>query len=176
MLIWHSSRHRKYLPVLKNFPTRYIHEPWNAPEAVQKAAKCIVGKEYSLPMVNHVVVSRINMERMKQVYQHLAKYRDPVTNMCVFIPLNAVGLRKEPSKRTVMPPFTPQGAIVTHRAYESDTVCLHTPPESKRQNSWCPNILSQTLISSLSLEMQRTTLQLKQLRSCELQFVHSSLV
>nr|CAD7431886.1 unnamed protein product [Timema monikensis] len=68
---------RKYLPVLKNFPTRYIHEPWNAPEAVQKAAKCIVGKEYSLPMVNHVVVSRINMERMKQVYQHLAKYRDP---------------------------------------------------------------------------------------------------
>ncbi|CAG2065381.1 unnamed protein product, partial [Timema podura] len=53
----------KYLPVLKNFPTRYIHEPWNAPEAVQKAAKCIVGKEYSLPMVNHVVVSRINMER-----------------------------------------------------------------------------------------------------------------
>nr|CAD7206166.1 unnamed protein product [Timema douglasi] len=128
MLIWHSSRHRKYLPVLKNFPTRYIHEPWNAPEAVQKAAKCIVGKEYSLPMVNHAVVSRINMERMKQVYQHLAKYRDSVANMCVFIPSNAVGLGKEPFKRTVTPPFTPQGAIITHRAYEFDTVRFHTPP------------------------------------------------
>ncbi|GFG34256.1 hypothetical protein Cfor_08204 [Coptotermes formosanus] len=66
---------RKYLPVLKNFPTRYIHEPWNAPEAVQKAAKCIIGKEYSLPMVNHAVASRINIERMKQVYQQLSKYR-----------------------------------------------------------------------------------------------------
>lgn len=67
----------KYLPVLKNFPTRYIHEPWNAPEAVQKAAKCIIGKEYSLPMVNHAVASRINIERMKQVYQQLSKYRGP---------------------------------------------------------------------------------------------------
>ncbi|PSN44595.1 Cryptochrome-1 [Blattella germanica] len=69
----------RYLPVLKNFPTRYIHEPWNAPESVQKAAKCIVGKEYSLPMVNHAVASRINIERMKQVYQQLSKYRGPGT-------------------------------------------------------------------------------------------------
>ena len=67
----------KYLPVLKNFPTRYIHEPWNAPEAVQKAAKCIIGKEYSLPMVNHAGASRINIERMRQVYQQLSKYRGP---------------------------------------------------------------------------------------------------
>ena len=34
---------RRYLPILKNFPTRYIHEPWTAPEAVQKSAKCIIG-------------------------------------------------------------------------------------------------------------------------------------
>lgn len=67
----------KYLPVLKNYPTRYIHEPWKAPEAIQKAAKCIIGKEYSLPMVNHAVASRINIERMKQVYQQLSKYRGP---------------------------------------------------------------------------------------------------
>ncbi|CAD7092137.1 unnamed protein product [Hermetia illucens] len=66
---------RRYLPVLKNFPTKYIHEPWNAPESVQRAAKCIIGKEYSLPMVNHAVASRTNMERLKQVYQQIAKYR-----------------------------------------------------------------------------------------------------
>ena len=35
---------RKYLPVLKNFPTRYIHEPWTAPESVQKSAKCLIGQ------------------------------------------------------------------------------------------------------------------------------------
>lgn len=62
---------------LQNFPTRYIHEPWNAPESVQRAAKCIIGREYSLPMVNHAVASRTNMERMRQVYHQLYKYRDP---------------------------------------------------------------------------------------------------
>ncbi|GAB0088832.1 Cryptochrome/DNA photolyase, FAD-binding domain [Sergentomyia squamirostris] len=71
---------RRYLPVLKNFPTKYIHEPWNAPESVQRAAKCIIGKDYPLPMVNHAVASRTNMERMKQVYQQLAKYRGAFTD------------------------------------------------------------------------------------------------
>lgn len=66
---------RRYLPVLKNFPTRFIHEPWIAPESVQRSAKCIVGKDYPKPMVNHGVASRINIERMKQVYTQLSKYR-----------------------------------------------------------------------------------------------------
>ncbi|XP_065087200.1 cryptochrome-1-like [Ochlerotatus camptorhynchus] len=68
---------RRYLPVLKNFPTRYIHEPWNAPETVQRTSKCVIGKDYPLPMVNHAIASRANMERIKQVYQQLAKYRSP---------------------------------------------------------------------------------------------------
>jgi len=66
---------RKYLPALKNFPTRYIHEPWTAPEAVQKSAKCIIGQDYPKPMCNHAYVSKLNMERMKQVYSQLAHYR-----------------------------------------------------------------------------------------------------
>ncbi|XP_049854480.1 cryptochrome-1-like isoform X6 [Schistocerca gregaria] len=68
---------RKYLPILKNFPTRYIHEPWKAPESVQITAKCIIGKEFPLPIVDHQYASRINIERMKQVYQQLSKYRGP---------------------------------------------------------------------------------------------------
>ncbi|XP_013416713.1 cryptochrome-1 [Lingula anatina] len=62
---------RKYIPALKGFPAKYIYDPWNAPEHVQKMAKCIIGKDYPLPMVNHAEVSHINMERMKQVYQHI---------------------------------------------------------------------------------------------------------
>lgn len=54
---------------------QYIHEPWNAPESVQRAAKCIIGKDYPLPMVNHQEASRLNIERMKQVYQRLTQYR-----------------------------------------------------------------------------------------------------
>ncbi|XP_015587789.1 cryptochrome-1 isoform X1 [Cephus cinctus] len=72
---------RRYLPILKNFPTRYIHDPWNAPLSVQRAAKCIIGREYSLPMVNHSKSSRINIERMKQVYQQLNKYRGNGTSL-----------------------------------------------------------------------------------------------
>lgn len=60
----------------QNFPTRYIHEPWNAPEGIQKAAKCIIGREYSLPMVDHAIASRTNQERLRQVYHQLYKYRD----------------------------------------------------------------------------------------------------
>uniref|UniRef100_A0A1B6D995 Photolyase/cryptochrome alpha/beta domain-containing protein n=1 Tax=Clastoptera arizonana TaxID=38151 RepID=A0A1B6D995_9HEMI len=68
---------RKYLPILRNYPNQHIHEPWTAPESVQKAAKCIVSKDYPLPIVNHRNISRINMERMKQVYQQLSRYRGP---------------------------------------------------------------------------------------------------
>ncbi|KZS16683.1 Protein CRY-M [Daphnia magna] len=66
---------KKYQPILKNFPLQYIHEPWNAPESVQRAAKCIIGKDYPLPMVNHLEASQLNIERMKQVYQRLTQYR-----------------------------------------------------------------------------------------------------
>lgn len=66
---------RRYLPKLKGFPSRYIYEPWNAPESVQKAAKCIIGIDYPKPMVNHAETSRLNIERMKQIYQQLSRYR-----------------------------------------------------------------------------------------------------
>uniref|UniRef100_A0AC11CAN6 Cryptochrome circadian regulator 2 n=5 Tax=Ovis TaxID=9935 RepID=A0AC11CAN6_SHEEP len=66
---------RRYLPKLKGFPSRYIYEPWNAPESIQKAAKCIIGVDYPRPIVNHAEASRLNIERMKQVYQQLSRYR-----------------------------------------------------------------------------------------------------
>jgi len=42
---------------------------------VQKAAKCIIGVHYPKPMVHHAEASRINIERMKQIYQQLSCYR-----------------------------------------------------------------------------------------------------
>lgn len=59
----------------QTFPLRYIHEPWSAPEDVQRIAKCIIGQDYPLPIVNHVRASRINMDRMRQAYQCLSKFR-----------------------------------------------------------------------------------------------------
>ncbi|XP_027017763.1 cryptochrome-1b isoform X2 [Tachysurus fulvidraco] len=66
---------RRYLPILRGFPAKYIYDPWNAPESVQKLAKCIIGTHYPKPMVNHAEASRINIERMKQIYQQLSCYR-----------------------------------------------------------------------------------------------------
>lgn len=66
---------RRYLPVLRGFPAKYIYDPWNAPESVQKAAKCIIGVHYPKPMAHHAEASRLNIERMKQIYQQLSCYR-----------------------------------------------------------------------------------------------------
>lgn len=63
------------MPVLRGFPAKYIYDPWNAPESVQKAAKCMIGVNYPKPMVNHAEASRLNIERMKQIYQQLSRYR-----------------------------------------------------------------------------------------------------
>lgn len=66
---------RRYLPILRGFPAKYIYDPWNAPDSVQTAAKCIIGVHYPKPMVNHAEASRLNIERMKQIYQQLSRYR-----------------------------------------------------------------------------------------------------
>nr|XP_015198002.1 PREDICTED: cryptochrome-1-like isoform X1 [Lepisosteus oculatus] len=66
---------RRYLPVLRGFPAKYIYDPWNAPDSVQNAAKCVIGVHYPKPMVNHAEASRLNIERMKQIYQQLSRYR-----------------------------------------------------------------------------------------------------
>ncbi|CAG0904082.1 unnamed protein product, partial [Cyprideis torosa] len=67
---------RRYVPVLKNFPTEYIHEPWIAPLEVQQQAKCVIGRNYPLPMVNHAEASRRNFERLRQVYRSLPRPGD----------------------------------------------------------------------------------------------------
>ncbi|KAK7126335.1 hypothetical protein R3I94_017726 [Phoxinus phoxinus] len=66
---------RRYLPVLRDFPDKFIYDPWNAPDDVQLAAKCVIGVDYPKPMVNHAEASRLNIERMRQIYQQLSRYR-----------------------------------------------------------------------------------------------------
>ncbi|XP_016403346.1 cryptochrome-1-like [Sinocyclocheilus rhinocerous] len=80
---------RRYLPVLRGFPAKYIYDPWNAPESVQKAAKCIIGVHYPKPMVHHAEASRLNIERMKQIYQQLSCYRG--LGLLAMVPSNPNG-------------------------------------------------------------------------------------
>lgn len=66
MLLCLSSR--KYLPKMEKFPAEYIYEPWKAPRSIQERAGCIVGKDYPRPIVDHEVVHKNNIQRMKAAY------------------------------------------------------------------------------------------------------------
>ena len=59
---------RRWLPQLAKFPTKYIYEPWLAPIADQKAAGCIIGRDYPKPIVEHTSTSKANMEKMAKAY------------------------------------------------------------------------------------------------------------
>jgi len=59
---------RRYVPALRDFPAKYIYEPWTAPLSVQQSAGCIVGKDYPNPVVDHATISKLNMEKMKAAY------------------------------------------------------------------------------------------------------------
>ncbi|HMA18643.1 MAG TPA: deoxyribodipyrimidine photo-lyase [Thermoanaerobaculia bacterium] len=44
---------RRYVPELARVPDSKIHEPWTMSRAEQRAAGCIIGRDYSAPIVDH---------------------------------------------------------------------------------------------------------------------------
>ena len=54
------------MPILKKYPPKYIYEPWTAPLSVQKAAGCMIGRDYPKPIVDHKEAMKTNIERMKK--------------------------------------------------------------------------------------------------------------
>lgn len=61
---------------------RYIYEPWKAPKEVQKAAGCIIGKDYPKPIVDHTIVSKANMNKIKTAYDE--HKRREAESRCVY--------------------------------------------------------------------------------------------
>uniref|UniRef100_A0A6V7QQQ2 (6-4)DNA photolyase n=1 Tax=Ananas comosus var. bracteatus TaxID=296719 RepID=A0A6V7QQQ2_ANACO len=59
---------RHFLPVLKDMPNEYIYEPWTAPLSVQKKARCIIGKDYPKPVVDHDIASKECRKKMAEAY------------------------------------------------------------------------------------------------------------
>jgi len=59
---------RKWLPQFKDFPAKFIYEPWKAPLSVQTKCGVIIGKDYPMPIVDHKIVSKENMGKMKLAY------------------------------------------------------------------------------------------------------------
>lgn len=57
---------RFWVPELKGMPAKYVYSPWEAPLEVQKAAKCLVGKDYPKPIVEHKSAVNSNLARFKK--------------------------------------------------------------------------------------------------------------
>lgn len=59
---------RKYCPELQSFPSNLIYEPWKANINEQKKFNCIIGKDYPKRIVDHDVVMKENLQKMKAAY------------------------------------------------------------------------------------------------------------
>lgn len=70
---------RKWLPQFKKFPTKYIYEPWTAPKHVQEKCGVVIGTDYPKPIVDHKIVSKENMNKMKIAYDE-HKLKDASNN------------------------------------------------------------------------------------------------
>jgi len=56
---------RHFVPELKGMPDRFLLTPWKAPDDVQKAAQCILGKDYPRPVVDHKSARQSNLSKFK---------------------------------------------------------------------------------------------------------------
>ncbi len=46
---------RRYVPELAGVPDKHIHAPWKLSSAAQQQAQCLIGRDYSAPIVDHAM-------------------------------------------------------------------------------------------------------------------------
>ena len=49
---------RSQLPELAEVPEKYLHEPWTMPPEVQRASRCVIGRTYPGPIVDHAAARK----------------------------------------------------------------------------------------------------------------------
>jgi deoxyribodipyrimidine photo-lyase len=57
---------RAYVPELRRVPARFIHTPWEMSADDQRSARCVVGRNYPSPIVDHAVERGVTLE----LYRH----------------------------------------------------------------------------------------------------------
>jgi cryptochrome len=57
---------KTFVPEVKNMPVKYMYCPWTAPKDVQLKAKCIIGKDYPAPILDHAKARDANLGKFKK--------------------------------------------------------------------------------------------------------------
>jgi deoxyribodipyrimidine photo-lyase len=54
---------RRFLPQLARVPDRFIHAPWKMGSGEEQVARCVIGRDYPAPIVDHAVARVKTLER-----------------------------------------------------------------------------------------------------------------
>jgi deoxyribodipyrimidine photo-lyase len=57
---------RRWLPGLARVPTAMVHEPWRLTPLEQRAAGCVLGEDYPLPIVDHASIRARTLAAYRQ--------------------------------------------------------------------------------------------------------------
>jgi deoxyribodipyrimidine photo-lyase len=55
-----------WLPELAQVPDKYLHEPWKMPQDIQQDAKCVIGRDYPGPIVDHASARQATLDAYAQ--------------------------------------------------------------------------------------------------------------
>jgi deoxyribodipyrimidine photo-lyase len=58
---------RRWIPALARVPHEYLFEPWRMPATAQREAGCVIGRDYPVPLVDHVSASREALRRIHAI-------------------------------------------------------------------------------------------------------------
>jgi deoxyribodipyrimidine photo-lyase len=61
---------RHWLPKLNRVPKKYVHEPWKMPYEIQRRIKCVVGRDYPQPIVDHAVARQETLDAYARARKH----------------------------------------------------------------------------------------------------------
>jgi deoxyribodipyrimidine photo-lyase len=71
----HGAFTRRWVPELAAVPSAFLQEPWRMDDAMQHASRCVIGRDYPAPIVDHAASTRAARAALS-VVRHAPGYRD----------------------------------------------------------------------------------------------------